>query len=152
MSATLVAGPFLIPHYLLLFGASSSKVSCYLSVLVFLEELTLGFSPFTTSSSHIFKLSFWLPFPLLFFLSKLISSYQVESCLAISLHGSSFWVPWGTRPLFINCWFPSFLIPFCIDRDISVIVPCVFWHPLWTVLIQPWLCCTFRGSQAPSSH
>ena len=74
VSATLVAGPFLIPHYLLLFGASSSKVSCCLSVLICLKELTLGFSLFKVSSSHLFRLSFWQPFPLLFFL-KWVDSF-----------------------------------------------------------------------------
>ena len=114
MSATLVAGLFLIPHYLLLFGASSSKVSCCLSVLICLKELTLGFSLFKVSSSYLFRLSFWLPFPLLFSPSELIPSCQVESFLATSPHGSSFWVPRGTSPLFMSCWFPSLLVPFYI--------------------------------------
>ena len=116
MSATLVAGPLLIQDSSLFssFGVSSSKVSCYLFVLVCLKELTLDFSLFKVSSFHLFKLNFLLPFPLSFFPSELIPSCQVETFPATSLHGSSFWVPRGTSPLFMNCWFPSLLIPFCI--------------------------------------
>ena len=45
----------------------------------------------------------------------------------------------------------SFLHHWVADRDIFVLVPCVSWHPLWTILIQPWLYCTSWGSRAPSS-
>ena len=109
-------GGWPLPHSSLFssFGVSSSKVYCCLSVLVCLKELTSGFSPFKVSSSHLFRLNFWLSFPLSFFPSELIHSCHVESFPATSLHGSSFWVPRGTSPLFMNCWFPSLLIPFCI--------------------------------------
>ena len=71
----------------------------------------LKFFSFQGFSSHLFKLSFCLPFSLSFFPSELIPSCQVES---FPNHGSSFWVPRGTSLLFMNCWFPSFLIHFYI--------------------------------------
>ena len=95
--------------------------------------------------------------PLSFFPSELILSCHVESFPSTFLHGSSFWVPRGTSSLFMNCWFLSLLIHFLhnwvADRDISTLVSCVSWSPPppWTVLIQPWLCCTSRESQAPKN-
>ena len=112
--ATLVAGPFLIPHYFLLLGFLPQKPLVNFSFWGVPKELTFGSSSFKSSKPHLFRLSFWLPFPLSFFPSELIHSCQVESFPAISLHGSSFWVPGGTSPLFGNCWFPSLLILFCI--------------------------------------
>ena len=141
MLATLVAGPFLIPHYFLLFGVLPQKPLVAFPFWGVLKELTFGPSSFKASKSHLFKLNFWLFFPLSFFPSELIPSCQIESFLATFLHGSSFWVPRGTSPLFMNCWFSSLLILFLhhqvADRDLFVLVPCVSWHPPWTILIQP---------------
>ena len=114
MLATLVAGPFLISHNFLILVFLSQKSFADFSFRVVLRELTFGPSSFKASKPYLFKLNFWLPFPLSFFPSELIHSYQVEIFPATSLRGSSFWVPRGTSPLFMNCWFPSLLIHFCI--------------------------------------
>ena len=84
------------------------------------------------SRFHFFKPTFWLLFLLSFFPGELIPFYQVEIFPTTFLHGSSFWVPRGTSPLFMNCWFPSPLIPFLhyyvVDRDISILILCVSWY------------------------
>ena len=112
--ATLVTGPFLISHnFLLLVFLPQKSLADFLFYGV-LRELTFNHSSFKASKPHLFRLSFCLPFPLSFFPSELIPSCQVKSFPATSLHGSSFWVSRGISPLFMNCWFPSLLIPFCI--------------------------------------
>ena len=110
--ATLVASPFLIPHYFLLLGFLPQKPLANFPFWGVLKELTFGPSSFKASRSHLFKLNFWLYLPLSFFLSELILSCQIESFPATFLHGSSLWVSRGTSPFFMNCWFPSLLIPF----------------------------------------
>ena len=81
---------------------------------------------------HFFRPTFWLLSLLSFFPGKLIPFCQVESFPATFFHSSSFWVPRGTSPLFMNCWFPSLLIPFLhhyvVDRDVSVLLLCVSWY------------------------
>ena len=134
VSATWVAGPFLILHYFFLLRFPLQKILADLPVLGCPKGLTFGLSSFKASKFHLFRPNFWLLFPLLFFPSELIPSYQVESFPATFLHGSSFWVSRGTNHLFMNCWFPSLLISFLhqwvVDRDISVLVSCVSWHAL----------------------
>ena len=49
-----------------------------------------------------------------FYLNGQIPSYQAERSLASFLYGASSWVPQGTRPLFMNYWFPSLMFLFCI--------------------------------------
>ena len=115
VSATLVAGPFFILHYFLLLRFSLRKTPTDLLVLGCLRGLTFSLSSFKASRSHLFRSNFWLLFPLSFFPSKLIPFYQVESFPATFLHDSSFWVPWGTSPLFINCCFPSPPDPFSVS-------------------------------------
>ena len=112
MPAILVASPFLIPHYFLLLGFLLQKLIADFSFWGVLKELTFGLFSFKASRSHLFRLDFWLFFPLSFFPSELILSCQVESFLATFLHDSSFSVPRGTSPLFMHCWFPSLLIFF----------------------------------------
>ena len=110
--ATLVASPFLIPHYFLLLEFFPQKPLVDFLFWGVLKELTFDPSSFKASRSHIFKLNFWLFFPLSFFPSELIPSCQVESFPTSFLHGSSFWVPRGTSPLFMNCRLPNLLILF----------------------------------------
>ena len=71
---TLVASPFLIPHYFLLLGFLPQKHLANFPFWGVLKELTFGPSSFKASKSHIFKLNFWLFLPLSFFLSELIPS------------------------------------------------------------------------------
>ena len=78
------------------------------------QRANLRFSPFKVSNFHLFQLNFWLLFALSLFPSKMIPSCQVKSFPTTSHHGSFLWVPQGTRPLFMICWFSSLLIHFCI--------------------------------------
>ena len=66
------------------------------------------------SRFHIFRPTFWLLSLLSFFPNGLIPFYQAERSLATFLHGPSSWVPRGTRPFFMSCWFLSLVILFCI--------------------------------------
>ena len=91
--ATLVAGPFLIFHYFLLLRFPLQK-----SLLTFLflgcpRGLAFGLSSFKASRFHIFRPTFWLLFPLSFFPSELIPSYQVKRFPTTFPYGSSSWVP-----------------------------------------------------------
>ena len=138
VSATLVAGPFLIFHYFILLRFPLQK-----SLLTFLflgcpRGLTFGLSSFKAYRFHIFRPTFWLLFPLSFFPSELISSYQTKRSLATFLYGSSSWVPLHTRPLLMSCWFARLLIPFLdhwvADRDISIFVLRISWHALLNCL------------------
>ena len=93
VSATLVAGPFLIFHYFLLLRFPLQK-----SLLTFLflgcpRGLTFGLSSFKASRFHIFRPTFWLLFPLSFFPSELIPSYQVKRFPTTFPYGFSSWVP-----------------------------------------------------------
>jgi len=124
--ATWVVGSFLILHYFFLLRFPLQKTLDDLPILGFPKGLTFGLSSFKASRFHLFRPNFWQLFPLSFFLSELILSYQVESFPTTFLHSSSFWVPRGTNSLFINCWFPSLLIYFLhqwvVDMDIYVLV------------------------------
>ena len=100
-----------------------------------------------------FRLSFWLPFLLSFFPSKLISSCQVESLPSyfpswFFFLSSPRYQPF-THELLVSKLSSSFLHHGVADRDVSIFVPCVSWHSFWVVLISSWLGCTSRGFRAP---
>ena len=81
--------------------------------------------PFT-----FFSLSFWLPFLLSFFPSELIHSCQVKSRPSyfpswFFILGSSRYQP-ITHELLVSKLSSSFLHHWVADRDVSVLVPCVF--------------------------
>ena len=129
VSATLVAGSFLILHYFPLLRFSLQKTPIDFPVLGGPKGLTFGLFLSKASRLHFSKPSFGCFSPLSFSPSGLIPSCQAERFSATFLHGSSSWVPRGTRPLLMSCWFLSLLIPFLhhwvADRDISVLVLCV---------------------------
>ena len=139
MSATLVASPFLILHYFLLLRFPLQIPPANFPVLGGPRGLTFGLSFPKAFGSHFFKTTFWLLFPLSFFPSGLIPSYHAKRSPAIFLHGSSSWVPQGTRPLLMSCWFINLLIPFLhhwvADRDIFSSFFVFLGMPPWTVLV-----------------
>ena len=96
------------------------------------KGLTFDFSFSNTSRFHLFKPTFWLLSFLSFFLNGLIPFYQTERFSTTFLHGPSFWVPRGTRPLFMSCWFPSLLFLFCI-------IGCLMGH-IWPRSLCFWEC------------
>ena len=106
-------------------------------------------------SLTFFKFNFWLPFLLSFFPMSWFLLARLKVFPATSFHGSSFWLPWGTSPLFMNCWFPGFLVPFCIIGWLIgtylFSFPVFSWHSFWVVLISSWLCYMSRGSRAPGN-
>ena len=111
MSAALVAGPFLILHYFPLLRFPLQKPLIDFPVL---GELTFDLYFSKASRFHIFRPTFWLLSLLSFVPNGLIPFYQAKKSPTTFLHGPSFWVPWGTKPLLISCWFSSLLILFCI--------------------------------------
>lgn len=76
--ATLVAGPFLIPHYFLLLRFLLQKPLADFPVLGGPRRLTFGLSFSKTFRFHFFRLTFWLLSLLSFFPSKLISFCHAE--------------------------------------------------------------------------
>ena len=88
-----------------------------------------------------------------FFPSELIPFCHAERSQDTFLHGSSSWVPGGTRPLLMSCWFPSplthFLHHWVADRYILFLFLVFLYMSPWTVLIPTRFCCVSRGSQAP---
>ena len=129
VSATSMDGPFLILHYFILLIFSLRKTPTDLPIQGYPRGLTFGLSSFNTFKFYLFRPNFWLLFLLLFFPSELILSCQDERSLATFPYGSSSWVPRGTGPLLMGCWFLSLMTPFLhnwvADRDISILVPCV---------------------------
>ena len=129
------------PKSLLLTFHSRVSLKSWLLVLLSLRPLTF------------FRLSFWLPFLLSFFPSKLISSCQVESLPSyfpswFFFLSSSRYQPF-THELLVSKLSSSFLHHGVADRDVSIFVPCVSWYSFWVVLISSWLGCTSRGFRAP---
>ena len=132
MSATLVAGLFLIVHYFLLLRFPLQKTPTDFLVLGCPKWLTFGLSFFKTSRFHLFRLNFWLPFLLSFFPSELIPSCQIESlpsCFPswFFILGSSRYQPLAHELLFSKLS-GSFLHHWMADRNVSILVPCVSWH------------------------
>ena len=105
-----------LPHFSLFpsFDVPSSKAPNWLSCSGGPRGLTFDLSFSKASRFHFFRLTFWLLSPLSFFPNGLIPFYKAERSPPAFLHGPSFWVPWGTKPLLISCWFSSLLILFCI--------------------------------------
>ena len=100
--ASLVANPFLIPHYFLLLRFLLQKPLVDFPILGGPRRLVIVPSFFKASRFHFFKPTFWL--------HSLLSLFPGE--LTPSLLGSSSWVPQGTRVLVHKYWFPSHLTPF----------------------------------------
>ena len=131
------------PKSLLLTFHSVVSLKSWLLVLLPLRPLTF------------FRLSFWLPFLLSFFPSKLILFCQVESLPSyfpswFFFLGSLRYQPLA-HELLISKIFGSFLHHWVANRDVPILVPCVSWHSFWVVLTSSLLCCMSRGSRAPSS-
>ena len=103
VSATLVAGSFLILHYFPLLRFSLQKTPADFLVLGGPKGLTFGLFLSKASRLHFLEPSFGYFSPLSFFPSGLILSCQVERSLVTFLHDSSSWVPWGTGPLLMSC-------------------------------------------------
>ena len=112
MSATLVASPFLILHYFLLLRFPLQIPPANFPVLGGPRGLTFDLSFSKTYRFHLFRPTFWLLSPFSFFSNELIPFYQAKTSPATFFNGPSSWVPWGTRPLLISCWFLSLLILF----------------------------------------
>ena len=107
-------GGWSIPHSSLFpsFEVPSLKTPSWLSRSGDPRGLTFDISFSKASKFHFFRPTFWLLSPFSFFSNELIPFYQAKTSPATFFNGPSSWVPWGTRPLLISCWFLSLLILF----------------------------------------
>ena len=107
-------GGWSFPHCSLFssFEVLSSKASSWLSRSGGPRRLTFVLTLSRTSRFHLFRPTFWLLSLLSFFPIELIHFYQAKRSSATFLGSFSFPGYRGTRPLLMNCWFPSLLIPF----------------------------------------
>ena len=113
VSATLVIDSFLIFSLFPSFKILSSKAPpTDFHVLGGPKGLTFNLSFSKTSRYHIFRPTFWLLSFLSLFLNGRIPFHQAERSSTTFFHDPSFWVPRGTRPLFMNYWFPKSSAPF----------------------------------------
>ena len=138
-------GGWSIPHSSLFpsFEVPSLKTPSWLSRSGDPRGLTFDISFSKASKFHFFRPTFWLLSPFSFFSNELIPFYQAKTSPATFFNGPSSWVPWGTRPLLISCWFLSLLILFLHIRWLmGHICPCssCFWAcPLELSQSQPGL-------------
>ena len=90
-----------------------------------LEDWPLFF-PSLRLLDSTFQTHLLVAFSFVIFPSELIPSFQAERSAVIFLHGSSSWVPQGTRPLLMSYWSLNLLISslhhWVADRDIFVLV------------------------------
>ena len=153
VSATLMAGPFLILHYLPFWRFPLQKPLADFPVLRGPRKLTFDLSFSKASRFHIFRPTFWL--------LSLLSFSQVSWFLPTKLENPqppSFMVLLSSFPEVPNpySWVVGsqvFWSLFCIIgwligtyMSLSFVFLCV---PPWNVLIPTWPCCTSRRSQAP---
>ena len=128
MPATLVAGPFLISHNFLLLVLLPQKSLADFPFRGALKSWPLVLLP--SRSLTFFRFSFWLPFLLSFFPSKPIPSCQVESLPSYCPSWFFFLGSLRYQPLvhelLVSKLSSSFLHHWVADRDVSVLIPCVF--------------------------